>query len=348
MSWNYKLISRLPQDFTEEDVLFLKQLGIEYTYYSLPIADHNRKAITELVKKIENGGLKIELIQSNRFTFNPYITLGIGDRDAELDAYAEYIEICAELGIHTFEQNPQPYFVYSSGIETTTRGAKTRTVDVDVIVNSQTPPFAKPAWINPDQIAREKMLSEYFYASRERGYTKAELWDNFAYFMEKIMPVCEKVGSRISLHPSDPPCEEPIGGVPQLISSYEDYKKAIKIADSKALGVTFCCGCWLEAGDRFGNILENMEELLKDNRITTVHLRNITDCMPRFDETFIDNGFYDYYPVFRLLAKYGYNGYINPDHHPVMVDGAKRWAPQSYAIGFLRAYCMRASEDEKK
>ena len=66
-----------------------------------------------------------------------------------------------------------------------------------------------------------------------------------------------------------------------------------------------------------------------------------------FDETFIDNGFFDYYPVFKLLAKYNYQGYVNPDHHPIMVDGAKRRAPQGYAIGFLRALAMRAAAEEK-
>jgi len=67
--------------------------------------------------------------------------------------------------------------------------------------------------------------------------------------------------------------------------------------------------------------------------------------MPVFDETFLDNGMFDYYDVIKLLAKYDSRAYINPDHHPLMVDGSKRWAPQSYATGFLRAYAMRAAAE---
>ena len=55
----------------------------------------------------------------------------------------------------------------------------------------------------------------------------------------------------------------------------------------------------------------DVEELLKDDRIDMIHIRNITAPMPRFEETFIDNGFYDYYPVFKLLAKYDYKGFVN-------------------------------------
>ncbi len=345
MSWKCNLVSRLPQDFDDDDMLFLRQLGIDHTYYSLPVADHTPEAVRTLVKRINDGGLKIRTIQSNRFTFNPYIVLGIGDRDGEIDRYCEFVEICAENGIRNIEQNLQPYFIYSSGQTCLTREAVTRATDVDIITNSVVPPFGKPAWINPDQEAREKLLEKLFYESRERGYSREEIWDNFAYFMERLTPVLEKTDFSISLHPADPPCEEAIGGVPQMIRRFEDYKTAIRIAGTSHLKVTFCCGCWLEGGERFGNILENMEELLKDGRIGMVHIRNITSPMPRFEETFIDNGYYDYYPVFRLLAKYDYKGFVNPDHHPVMVDGGKRRAPQSYAIGFMRAYAMRAAAE---
>lgn len=45
MAWDYKFISRLPEGFGDDDLLFLKQLGIEEAYIALPIPDHNLKAI---------------------------------------------------------------------------------------------------------------------------------------------------------------------------------------------------------------------------------------------------------------------------------------------------------------
>ena len=118
--------------------------------------------------------------------------------------------------------------------------------------------------------------------------------------------------------------------------------KAFQIANSDALCMTFCCGCWLEGGERFGVILDDLEWCLKNRKVGTIHIRNITAPLPRFDETFIDNGYFDYYPVFNLMKKYNYAGLVNPDHNPVMVDGEIRRCPQSYAIGFMKAYAIRA------
>jgi len=48
------------------------------------------------------------------------------------------------------------------------------------------------------------------------------------------------------------------------------------------------------------------------------------------------------YSIMRTLCKYNYQGLINPDHVPVMVDGDKRRAPLAYAFGFMRAQAMQA------
>jgi mannonate dehydratase len=346
MNWNYRFISRLPENFDDDDILFIRQLGIDYTYYSLPIADHNYESLKRIVERIASKGLKFEYIQSNLFTFNSSIVLGTGDHKGTMEKLKEFIEIASSLGINGLELDFQPFFIYSSGIETTNRCAVTRTTDLDVMLNSKIPPLGKPAWVNPDHDSRRAELEKAYYAAKERGYTKEELWDNFAYLFDSVGPTCERCNFKISLHPADPPCEESIGGVPQLIHSFEDYKKAFSIAGDKAMAMTFCCGCWLEGGKKFGDLLENLEEALRNNWVDVLHVRNISGPLPHFDETFIDNGYFDYYPVFKLLAKYNYQGYINPDHHPIMVDGPRRRAPQSYAFGFMRAYAMRAAAEE--
>ena len=52
--------------------------------------------------------------------------------------------------------------------------------------------------------------------SHGRVYSKEEIWDNFTYFIKKVVPVAEEAGSRIGIHPDDPP--QPIlapGGHPK-------------------------------------------------------------------------------------------------------------------------------------
>ncbi len=172
-----------------------------------------------------------------------------------------------------------------------------------------------------------------------------ELWDNFAYFLERIIPVIEKNHVTVSLHPSDPPCAESICGVPQLIRSTSDYKKVYTLTNSPYLKISFCCGCWLEGGKQFGSLLDDLEWGLKGDRISMVHLRNITGPLPEFTETFLDNGYFDMYEIFRILRKYRYESYINPDHHPMMVDGEKRRSPQAYAFGYMRALASCADRE---
>ena len=38
-----------------------------------------------------------------------------------------------------------------------------------------------------------------------RLYTKEEMWDNFKYFLDRVLPVCEDIDLKLALHPNDPP-----------------------------------------------------------------------------------------------------------------------------------------------
>ncbi len=344
MAWNYKFISRLPEGFGDDDLLFLKQLGIEEAYIALPIPDHNLKAIRTYKERVENAGLAMHNMHSNMYTFNADIMLGTKDRDTAIDGYIEYIEMCSEVGITQVDQTASPFFVYSSNTTGLTRFCETRVTDLSIILKSKRP-FGKSAWRNPDNETRMKQLEKYITPENRRDYTKEELWDNFAYFMQRIKPTLERLHFTISLHPSDPPCQEAVLGVPQLISSIDDYKKALSLADTEWVKISFCCGCWLEGGKHFGNLLENLEWALQRKLVSMVHLRNITAPLPIFTETFLDNGYFDIYEIFRMLRKYNYESFINPDHHPIMVDGELRRCPQSYAFGYMRA-CAECADKE--
>lgn len=340
MAWNIKFISRLPEGFQDEDLLFLKQLGIEEAYLALPIADHNRKAIRAYKERVENAGIGLHNMHSNLYTFNADIMLGTKERDANIKGYIEYLEMLAEAGIRQIDQTAMPLFVYSSNMTGMTRGCKTRVTDLPTILSSDRP-WGQSSWRNPDNQKRLQQLPAYI----GRSYTKEELWDNFAYFMQQIKPTLEKYDITVSLHPNDPPCKESVLGIPQLITSLADYKTAFKLADTSHLKISFCCGCWLEGGEQFGNLLKDLEWALQHNLVSMVHLRNISSPLPHFTETFLDNGYFDIYEIFRLLRRYKYEGLINPDHHPEMLDGEIRRCPQSYAFGYMRA-CVNCADRE--
>ncbi|MFR5732021.1 MAG: mannonate dehydratase [Clostridium sp.] len=79
------------------------------------------------------------------------------------------------------------------------------------------------------------------------------MWDNFKYFLDRTLPVCEKAGVKMALHPNDPPAAC-VMGVPSLIYNSDGFKRAFELAgNSPYLGMKLCVGCWLEAGEQFGN-----------------------------------------------------------------------------------------------
>ena len=48
MAWNYQFIARLPEDFKEEDILFLRQLGIPNAYLALPRDQHDHQSLKRI------------------------------------------------------------------------------------------------------------------------------------------------------------------------------------------------------------------------------------------------------------------------------------------------------------
>ena len=99
--------------------------------------------------------------------------------------------------------------------------------------------------------------------SHGRLFTKEEIWDNFKYWLDRVLPVCEEENVKIALHPNDPPVDCLLG-ISNLITSAADYKRAFELAgNSPYLGMKMCMGCWLEAGDAFGNLLEDIKYFIE-------------------------------------------------------------------------------------
>jgi mannonate dehydratase len=186
-----------------------------------------------------------------------------------------------------------------------------------------------------------------------REYSETELWTNLEFFLGKVLPVAEQVGVRLSLHPNDPPVHS-IACVPCLITSKAAYDRAFALANhSPMLGMEFCVGCWLEGGQLtdasdyhpgFGDIVSAIAEFVE--KINIVHFRNISQPLPKFDETFLDDGYGDMYCIMRALVAAGYTGSIILDHTPSFVPGAGGHAgASSYAIGFIKG-ALRAAQFE--
>ena len=182
--------------------------------------------------------------------------------------------------------------------------------------------------------------------AEERAYTDEEIWENFQYFMDKVIPVAEETGVRMALHPNDPPLAC-MAGIPSLIYNTECYKKAIKAAHgSKALGMKLCTGCWLEAGDAFGDIMADIKEFCADDRILCIHFRNVSNTLPVFEETLAEDGYADMYAIMKQFVACDCTAVISIDHAFRPMEGFGGMPGSfAYSTGYMKGL-MYAAEKE--
>jgi mannonate dehydratase len=310
-----KLSLSISNDPTPDELLFARQLGVECVYTWVRPEQRGIDYLTNLRRRVEDAGLILWNVGSYDIAKSDKIHLALPGRDEVIAQFQEFVHNLGEAGIHITTFTWEPTQVWSSE-PGEIRGAPTRRVDLD------------------------EMYRRPFTHGRE--YSEEEIWDNFAYFMERMMPVAEEAGVRMALHPNDPPATGKLGGIPCLIHSFETYKRAFAVADSPALGMEFCTGCWLEGGPAFGDLLEGIRVFHADNRILLVHFRNVSAPLPYFLETFLDNGYMDMYQIMKLFYEIGYTNTVTLDHTPRFAGEYAKGAGPAYAIGYMRALMQRA------
>ena len=175
------------------------------------------------------------------------------------------------------------------------------------------------------------------YASQTKAcITEKELWDNYEYFLKAVLPTAEKCGIKLALHPDDPPLPR-LGDVSRIMVSVENIKKAIyDIYPSENLGLTMCQANFYVMG---ADVEKTIEDFAK--KIFFVHFRNTTGAIPKFRETFHDNGDLDMANLLRLYTKLGIDVPIRVDHVPTLKGEDTQVAGYAamgrlFAIGYLK------------
>ena len=241
------------------------------------------------------------------------IKMGLEGRDDEIAAVVELITSMGKLniGVWCYEWMPAINWTRTDRARLSRGGALVTAFDYEQI--------------------RDAPLTEYGEVSEQR------LWDNLKYFLERIVPVAEKAGVKLAMHPDDPPLS-PLRGMGRIMSSVANYQRLLDLVPSEVNGITLCQG-------NFALMTDDLPSVIRDfgnqKKIHFVHFRDVRGTPANFEETFHDDGQTDMAACMLAYRDIGFDGVLRPDHVPTMEGDSNERAGYStigrlFAIGYIR------------
>jgi mannonate dehydratase len=265
----------------------------------------------QMKRRYEEGGL--ELIGIEDYPPMDKIRLGLPDRDEEIDAVCALIRNMGRLEI--------PMLCYNW--------------------------MACINWVRTD-IARPGRGGAKVTAFSQRDYgdsgltwagtvSSEQLWSGWEHFMDIAVPVAEKAGVRLALHPDDPPISE-VRGIARIINSIEAYERAMDYLDSEANAICLCQGNFALFTD---DVPGAIRQFGRRGNLAFGHFRDVSGNALDFVETFHDEGMTDKVACMQAWHEIGFTGALRPDHVPTLEgesndDPGYAWLGRLHAVGFLQ------------
>ncbi len=299
----------------------VKQCGVEHVVGSL--GDLGRRStngdalpwgyenLARLKEAYEAEGFKFPVLEWRPPTTK--IKLGLTGRDEEIEAVCELLRNMGKLGIGVwcYEWMPVMNWMRTDMAHRSRGGALVPAFD-----------FAQ---------MKDAPLTEHGVVTEER------LWENLEYFLRRVVPVAEKAGVKLAMHPDDPPLS-PIRGLGRIMRSVENYQRLLDLVPSPVNGITLCQGNFTLMTDDLPAVIRRFGE---QKKIFFVHFRDVRGTPTRFEETFHDDGMTDMAACMRAYRDIGFDGVCRPDHVPTM-DGDSNDRPgystigRLFALGYIR------------
>jgi mannonate dehydratase len=325
-----KIALQISPEPSEDELLFAKQMGLQHMVMWTDSSKSSAEYYAARKQFFESAGLKVYGFGNGSVHNVEEITLNLPGRDAKIDEYLRHIRDLGKAGIPYTTYAHMANGIWSTTRETTRGGAPARAFDA--------------ARVAEEGFAMNGKKRYQGDLTHGRTYTEDEIWENYTYFIKKVVPVAEEAGVRIGIHPDDPPGIT-LAGIPRpIFSSFEGYKRALEIADSPNIGMCLCAGCWLEGGEAMGrDVNETIRYFGGLKKLFKVHFRNVHQAMPYFVETFIDDGYMNMYEVLKAMREVEFDGVFIADHIPLMAGDPR--VGTAYTIGYMKALLERVNAE---
>lgn len=282
--------------------------GVVTAVYDVaPGHEWSNESIAAMRKMCADNGLEMEVIES--VPVHEDIKLGRGKRDEYIEAYKTNIRRLAANGVKCICYNFMPVFDWVRTVlgHVNADGSVSLAYREEDILKLDPANLSLPGWdesYTKDEL--RSLLDAYSTVTHE------QLFENYVYFLNKLVPVLKECDVNMAVHPDDPPWD--LFGLPRIVSTEADLDRLFAAVPSKRNGLTFCTGS-LGAGRP--DLVRLAAKYAKEGRIYFAHLRNIKYSGERdFAETghLSAGGSLDMYGIVKALADNGFDGYVRPDH----------------------------------
>ena len=223
---------------TDDILAYAVQLGVAGIQVNTPKLPGEKQweyeDLLALRLKCEAYGLRLESVENVPIHFYDKVMRGLPGREEQIAHYQTIIRNVGRAGIPILGHHFMPNSVWRTSSTTPGRGgALVTSFDLDLATRGSA--SAQQSYVLMRDAERDEIAIDMdaVIASED------EMWANYAYFLQHVLPVAEESGVKLALHPDDPPVPM-LGGIARLFCNVDGFKRAYELAGhSPSWGLIF-------------------------------------------------------------------------------------------------------------